>query len=137
MARKKKADPEKAEEKEDDEIVVLCFKVLVMPRPHVPGCSRVPCGDCGQPVWLSPATAEFVADKRHRISCAECVAKRDDPDLQVMAPSAAQIAEITSTDPSITPARIRRAFPASSPVKRKAAFDELLRRTKAKKRMDN
>jgi hypothetical protein len=127
----------KAKPEEDDEVVVICFKVLVMPRPYVPGCSRVPCSDCGQPVWLSPATAAHVADKPHRICCAECVAKLDDPDTQVMAPTPGQIAEMTAADPSLTPARIRRKFPASNPSKRKAAFDEMIRRTRAKKRTDN
>ncbi len=137
MARKK-AKPEAGEAKPDDEIcTVLCFKVLVMPRPPVAGCSRVPCAECHQPVWLSPATAALVADRPHKISCAECAAKVDDPDTQIMPPSEAQIAEITAADPSITRAKIRRTFPESNPAKRKAAFDALIRRTKSRKRTDN
>ena len=138
MAKKKAkpAKPEKPDEK-DEEITVLCFKVLMMPTPPVSGCSRQPCSDCGQPVWLSPATAAHVADKPHRICCAECVAKDADPDMQVMPPSEGQIAEIVSNNPSITPARIRRTLPASNPSKRKAALEDILRRTKQRKRLDN
>ena len=132
MARTK-ATPES----EDDEIVVLCFKVLGMPVSPVPGCTKPACSECGQPVWLSPATAAHVADKPHRICCAECVAKEADPDTQVMAPTPAQIEEITRNHPEISAAKIRRAFPATKPTKRKAAFDEILRRTKARKRLDN
>ena len=131
---RKKPTPKKDDE---EELVVLCFKVLVMPRPLVPGCSKVPCSVCGQLVWLSPATAAHVADKPHRISCAECVAKDEDPDTQVMPPSEGQIAEMVANDPTLTPARIRRKLPASNPAKRKAAFDEILRRTRARKRTDN
>ena len=130
-------EPVVDETKEEDEYVVLCFKVLTMPIPLVPGCSKVPCADCGQMVWISKATREHVADKPHKVACAECVGKVDDPDIHVMTPSAGQIAEITSSDPTISEARIRRMFPESSPVKRKAAFDEILRRTKARKRLDN
>jgi hypothetical protein len=136
---KKKAKPSKAEAKkdEDEEIVVLCFKVLMMPTPPVPGSSRVPCGDCNQPVWISPATAAHLADKKHRVCCAECVANHPDDDVQLMAPTAGQIAEIVSVDPSITPARIRRILPASNPAKRKAALEDLIRMTKKRKRFDN
>ncbi len=139
MARKKAkpSKPKEEESKEDEDVVVLCFKVLMMPRPPVPGCSKVPCSDCGQPVWISPATLAHMADKKHRICCAECVANHPDPDMQVMPPSEGQIAEIVSTDPSITPARIRRTFPASNPAKRKAALEDILRRTKRRKRLDN
>ena len=133
MSRKKA----KPQAKDDEDIVVLCFKVLMMPKPPVPGCSKVPCSECGQPVWISPATAAHMADKPHRICCAECVASNDDPDMQVMPPSDGQIAEIVSTDPSISPAKIRRAFPASNPAKRKAALEDILRRTKRRKRLDN
>ncbi len=129
--------PKPSKEKDDEEIVVLCFKVLTMPRPLVPGCSRVPCGSCDQPVWLSPATAAHVADKPHRISCAECAAKDPDDDIQVMPPSEGQIAEMVAQDPSLTPAKIRRKLPASNPARRKAAFDEIIRRTRARKRTDN
>lgn len=123
----------------DDEIVVVCIKVLAMPHAPLPGASRIPCGECGQPVWLSPATAAHVAGKPHRIACADCVARArvDDPDGEVMAPTPAQIAEMVSADPSLTPARIRRKFPASNPARRKAALEELLRRTRARKRNDN
>jgi hypothetical protein len=139
---KKKAKPSKPvgkdlKKKEDEEIVVLCFKVLMMPRPPVPGCSKVPCSDCGQPVWISPATAAHMVDKKHRICCAECVANDPDPDIELMPPSEGQIAEIVSTDPTITPAKIRRIFPASNPDKRRAALEDLLRRTKRRKRLDN
>ena len=135
--KKPRPAKEKEKKKEDEEIVVLCFKVLLMPRASVQGCSKVPCGTCGQPVWLSPATAAHVADKPHRISCAECAAKDPDDDIQVMPPSEGQIAEMVANDPSLTPAKIRRTFPASNPTKRRAAFDELMRRTKARKRTDN
>jgi hypothetical protein len=57
MSRKKPTPKD-----DDEELVVLCFKVLVMPRPLVPGCSKVSCSVCGQLVWLSPATAAHVAD---------------------------------------------------------------------------
>ena len=139
MSRKKAKlkEPVEKEKPEDEEITVLCFKVLMMPVPPVPGCSRPPCSACGQPVWLSPATAAHVADKPHRICCAECVAKDADPDMQVMPPSDAQIAEIVANNPSITPARIRRTMPASNPAKRKAALEEILKRTKQRKRLDN
>jgi hypothetical protein len=131
---RKKPTPKKGDE---EELVVLCFKVLVMPRPLVPGCSKVPCSGCGQLVWLSPATAAHVADKPHRIACAECVARDEDPDTQVMPPSEGQIAEMVANDPALTPAKIRRKLPASNPAKRKTAFDEILRRTRARKRTDN
>jgi hypothetical protein len=139
MARKKakpsKPEAEKADE--DEEVVVLCFKVLTMPRPAVPGCSKVPCSECGQMVWISPATTAHMADKPHRICCAECVASNPDPDMQVMPPSDGQIAEIVANDPSITPAKVRRTFPASNPVKRRAALEDILRRTRKRKRLDN
>ena len=137
---KKKAKPSKPEgekAKEDEETVVLCFKVLMMPRPPVPGCSKVACSECGQPVWISPATAAHMADKPHRICCAECVANDPDPDMRVMPPSDGQIADIVATDPSITPAKVRRTFPASNPAKRRAALEDILRRTKRRKRLDN
>ena len=137
---KKKAKPSKPEAEklgEDDEYVVLCFKVLMFPKPLVPGCSKVPCSDCGQMVWISPATQAHMADKPHRVCCAECVAKDSDDDIQVMPPSDGQIAEIVSNNPTITSAQVRRKFPASNPTKRKASLDELLRRTKRRKRLDN
>ena len=139
MPRKKSApNPVEAKPEEgDDELVVLCLKVLTHPRPPVPGCSRVPCSDCGQPVWISPATAAHVADRTHRICCAECVARDAEPDMQVMAPSKGQIAEMLESDPSLTAARISRKFPASNPARRRASLDELLKRTKARKRTDN
>ena len=138
MSRKKAKPPAAKKTKdEEDELVVLCFKVLTLPVPMVPGCSKVPCVECGQMVWISPATLAHVADKPHKISCAECVSKNPDPDMQVMPPSLAQIAEITSSDPSISLAQIRRKFPEASPAKRKATFEELLRRTKSRKRLDN
>jgi hypothetical protein len=65
------------------------------------------------------------------------VAKDEDQDTQVMAPTEGQIAEMVANDPTLTPARIRRKLPASNPAKRKAAFDEILRRTRARKRTDN
>jgi hypothetical protein len=137
MARKKpKPKPEKPE-KEDEDVVVLCFKVLMMPRPPVAGCSKVPCSACNQPVWISPATMAHMADKPHRICCAECVANEADDDMQVMPPSDGQIAEIVATDPSISAAKVRRTFPASNPAKRRAALEDILRRTKKRKRFDN
>ena len=142
MARKQakasKAKAEEAKKEEDDEeIVVLCFKVLMMPTPPVPGSARVPCGDCGQPVWISPATAAHMVGKKHRVCCAECVANHPDPDVHLMPPTEGQIAEIVAVDPTITAAKIRRALPVSNPAKRKAALEEMIRRTKRRKRIDN
>ncbi len=137
MARKQKPTPADGTTPEDDEIVVLCFKVLMNPISTVPGSTRRPCSECNQPVWISPATAAHVADKKHRICCAECMAKRDDGDTQIMTPSPGQLAEIVAHDPSLTKAKVLRKFPASNPAKRKASFDDLIRRTKARKRLDN
>ena len=52
-------------------------------------------------------------------------------------PPRPQIAEMCAADPGLTPAMIRRKFPAADPAKRKATFADLLRRTKARKRLDN
>ena len=141
MARKKTAPKPaaaKPEKKEDEELVVLCFKVLMNPNPPVAGSIRKPCADCGQPVWISPATLAHVAARPHKICCAECVAnKQGDDDIELIPPTDAQIAEMCANDPSLTPAMIRRKFPASNPAKSKATFAELIRRTKARKRLDN
>jgi hypothetical protein len=139
MAKKKPktSKPEADKAGEDDEFVVLCFKVLMFPKALVPGCSKRPCSDCGQMVWISPATQAHMADKPHRVCCAECVAKDSDEDIQVMPPSEGQIAEIVANNPEITPAQIRRKFPASNPKKRKTTMEELLRRTRRRKRLDN
>jgi len=142
MARKKAAPkaekPAEADEKKDDETVVLCFKVLMNPVPLVSGSTRKPCAECGQPVWISPATLAHVADKPHKICCAECVAaKQGDDDIQIIPPTDAQVAEMCANDPTLTPAKIRRKFPTSNPAKSKATFAELIRRTKARKRLDN
>ena len=140
MSRKKAKPSKPVEPKakdDEEEITVLCFKVLMMPTAPVPGCSKVPCVECGQPVWISPATAAHMVGKRHRVCCAECVANDSDPDREVMPPTDGQIAEIIAQVPSLTPAKIRRSFPASNSVKRKAVLEELLRRTKKRKRIDN
>ena len=65
------------------------------------------------------------------------MARDGDPDAPVMAPTEGQIAEMVANDPTLTPAKLRRKLPASNPAKRKAAFDEILRRTRERKRTDN
>ena len=142
MARKKAAPkpekPAKDEGEPDEPMVVLCFKVLMNPNPPVIGSTRKPCADCGQPVWISPATLAHVVDKPHTICCAECVAKKQgDDDIQLIPPTESQIAEMCAADPGLTPAMIRRRFKTSTPAKSKATFAELMRRTKARKRLDN
>ena len=122
MARKKSAPkPSKPAEakksKEDEELVVLCFKVLMNPMPPVLGSTRKPCAECGQAVWISPATLAHVADKPHRICCAECVAAKQegDDDITLVPPTEAQIEEMIANDPTLTRAMIRRKFPTSQP----------------------
>jgi len=137
MARKKTTP--KPDKPAKEEIVVLCFKVLMNPVPPVAGSTRKPCAECGQPVWISPATLAHVVEKPHKICCAECVVAKqgDDDDIQLIPPTDAQVAEMCANDPTLTPAKIRRKFPTSNPAKGKATFAELIRRTKARKRLDN
>lgn len=136
MARKK-AKPEPEGLKVEEEAVVLCFKVLMMPISPVKGSVRRACSECGQPVWISPATAAHVADRPYKVCCMECAANQDDPDLHVMPPSELQIAEMMATDPSISAARVRRAFPASNPAKRRKSVEEMLKQARRRKRFDN
>ncbi len=133
MAQRKKT--KKSDEKDDD-IVVLCHPVGVMPG--VPGSRRLECSGCGRMVWLSKATEQHVAGKSYRVMCDECVSKESgDDEIQLMPVGEGQIAEMMASIPGITRADILKKFPPNSPKRRKAAFDLILREARRRRRSKN
>ena len=44
----------------DDKPVVVCFRVLDLPHPHLKDSQTGPCSRCGEAVWLSPTSAQLL-----------------------------------------------------------------------------
>ena len=88
-----------ANEKEDDELVVLCCLVKDGPS-GVYGSTKEKCNSCGERVWLSPATRRTVerAGPIYKLLCIPCGEKRlrdsPDGDDKLMPPSEEQLREI-------------------------------------------
>lgn len=85
---------------ESERAIVTCWAVAAMAAldmTPVPGCTHRRCFDCGEPCWISPATAKIQAVHDARVVCMACASIRlvkAGACPTIMSPTRAQLDEL-------------------------------------------
>jgi hypothetical protein len=85
-----------AESGEEGGAFLLCMRVVGSPKILVPGSTKTRCTDCGEPVWVSPASLKLSKKRKLKTVCMQCADERaaKDDDLHIQAPTEEQRQEI-------------------------------------------
>jgi hypothetical protein len=81
---------------ESDAAYLVCLPVKGGGSLIIPGSTKTRCGDCGERVWISPASLRLSKKRHLKIVCMPCAdvrAEKDD-NLQIQPPTEEQRQEI-------------------------------------------
>jgi hypothetical protein len=84
---------------ERPETCLVCIPVALADSTIVAGSTKHPCAECGQKVWVSPASMKLAKEKKAVYLCIPCAQKmmEDDDEAEIATPSKEQIKELRDT----------------------------------------